>query len=84
MIVLFKDNRFFKTFGQILFAVVIEGNVSDSPPTEELFSECEWRDWTSLSYPGKFLRYFYVFFLQINRRNDYSSNLITQVNLKIF
>ena len=34
----------------------IIANILDSPPTEELFSECDWRDWTSLSYPGMFLR----------------------------
>jgi len=33
---------------EILFSYLIE-----SPPTEELFSECEWMDWISLDYPER-------------------------------
>jgi len=40
-------DKFKELRNQIFFNYLIE-----SPPTAELFSECEWRDWTSFSYPG--------------------------------
>jgi len=42
------EKRFFKLQTEITIEFVIE-----SPPLDEIFAECEWKDWISLNYPSK-------------------------------
>merc|ERR1719295_1573169 len=42
------DQRLKELLDNVNIPLVIE-----SPPTDELFSECEWRDWMSNDYPGR-------------------------------